>query len=215
MTENIRINEILDCVYCKRRWYLHNIELSSNDNYYIIDGKEKHKDVDKNTCVFKPNGFDITNVAVYNPDMNLYGICDMIHCEYDEYGVITPYSNKPVVIKPIEYKHGKLRNCLEYKAQCVAQAMCLEYMFNCQIQNCQIYFIDDKSYMDIQIDESLRQTVISAIEFIKTYCNQHIDFKYSRKCKNCSMYDICSPRELNIQDYMRYVWSGDGYEENR
>ena len=131
--------------------------------------------------------------------MNLTGICDSIVFSYGENGVLVP-------LFAMEVKHGKVRDCNEYKAQLTAQVMCLEEMYGCTIRNSYLYYFDDNSIVNVEINNSVRKLVTDAVSYIREYDGIVIPAKYGRKCNGCSMYDICNPRETNISDYIRKLW---------
>lgn len=207
---SIPISAILDCVYCKRRWYLRNAERNiSSENEYMTIGTIQHEYVSKCHSEVINGVFTITNVLVYSELYNMIGLCDTIELFRDSDGVKTPYCDYRVNIVPVEYKHGKVRMCNEYMSQVAAQAMCLEEMYRCRIDRGCIYFVDANERFTVEIDDKLRKTVTDAVDFIKGYDFELIKPSYSRKCRGCSMFDICDPREINIHDYLNILWDGD------
>lgn len=131
--------------------------------------------------------------------MNLTGICDAVVFTYNENNMLIP-------LFVMEVKHGKVRDCNEYKAQLAAQVMCLEEMYSCVIHNSYLHYFDDNSIVNVEIDDSVRKLVTDAVSYIREYDGAIISAKYGRKCKGCSMYDICNPRETNIADYIEKLW---------
>lgn len=205
----ICVSEILDIVYCKRRWYLRSIEKQSGENNYITEGRILHSDVDVSSVRKDGDTVLVTNAVVYSNVHNLYGYCDLIQFEPLYNGVSVPYCDYKVEIIPVEYKHGKVRNCNEYNAQVVAYAMCLEEMYGCKINKGLIYFAEEDSYVSVDMTDFLRKVVENSVEFVKNYDNSVIKAFYSRKCRGCSMLDTCRPKELNISDYIEFLWKGD------
>ena len=202
-------SSILDYTYCPRRWYLHTLECQNScSNIYLTEGSIEHENVDISTSKFFDNTLTLTNMTIYDDIHNLYGVCDMVEMTLDENGVMTNYLDKPVTIYPIEYKHGKIRDCIEYKAQLIAQILCLEYMFNCQINYGYIYFVDSDERVRVDATEKLRDFVISVINELTILQNSTdvIKPKYSKKCQNCSVVDICNPRNTQIESYIKDMW---------
>lgn len=198
--ETILLSSILDVVYCKRRWYLHTIEQQNcSDNVFLTLGKQAHEKVDENNTFYCHNCMVYTNFRVYSEAMHLTGICDSVVFAYDENGVSIP-------LFAMEVKHGKVRDCNEYKAQLAAQVMCLEEMYGCVIRNSYLYYFDDNSIVNVEINDAVRKLVIDAVSYIREYDGVVISAKHGRKCKGCSMYDICNPRETNISDYISKLW---------
>lgn len=199
---------ILDCVYCKRRYYLRSIERNNaSQNVYMELGKEGHEIVDIPSAKFVNGVFTMTSVQCYLEKYNLYGICDMVEFPEIYGGIIMDYVDYPVAVVPVEFKHGKTRFCNEYIAQLVTYAMCLESIYNCHIDYGYIYYIDSDKRVKVDISETYRRLVTNAIYFITNYDGSLIKPKYSRKCKDCSMFDTCRPRETNIKDYVKELWN--------
>ena len=205
--KSITLSSILDCVYCKRRYYLRDIEQQQNmSNIYLELGKQQHNNVDKCTSGFVGDIFTMTNVSVYSERYHLIGICDMIEFVESYDGIKVTYLDYPVDIVPVEFKHGKTRHCNEYIAQVVAQAICLEEMYDCKIKYGYIYYVDSNERFRVDITNNYRNMVMDVITFINNYDSSLIKPVYSRKCKGCSMFDICSPRETNVSDYVNELW---------
>lgn len=70
--------------------------------------------------------------------------------------IIIREANEPVLLRPVEYKHGKLRNEREYEIQLCAQAMCLEEMYHCpRIEAGDIFYISSHRRKEITLDKTL------------------------------------------------------------
>lgn len=197
---------MLDYEYCPRRWYLHFIEYQNEENVLIVECKIEHEPVDKCSSFVKNGILTLTNFSVWNNFYDIYGICDCVEFVPDNNGIITEYSKSPVKIYPVEYKHGKVRDCNEYKIQLTAQAICLEEMFNCEIDVGYIFFPKENSRFEVKIDYKLRNRAIEIISQINSYNGELIKPQYNRKCQGCSLYEICNPREYNIQNYLNLLW---------
>lgn len=202
-------SEILDFTYCKRRWYLHRIENESNDKHILlVQGSIDHEDVDEFHKIIRGDVISITGMKVYNSDLNLYGVCDTVEIRLNECGCYIQKVNHNADIVSIERKHGKIRDCLEYKAELTAQVLCLEKMFDCDIEYSFIHYVESDEFVRVDINDELRNHVFKMIDDINSYYASPyiIKPKYSRKCKGCSMHDICSPRETNIDEYLKLLW---------
>ena len=204
--KKITPGSILDCVYCKRRYYLRSIEQREHTNVYMELGKEEHESVDKSSITYNDGKYIVTNMAVYSSKYELYGICDEVIFEESDDGVDVDMLNIRAMIYPVEFKHGKVRHCNEYISQVVAQALCLEEMFHCSIKKGCIYFVDADEYFDFDISEPYRKIVYDAIEFIIKYNGYPIKPQYSRRCKGCALFDVCAPKKLAIENYMKELW---------
>lgn len=209
MESYITANEILDYTYCKRRWYLHSIEKQNNkQDILLTEGAIIHDKLTNNNMIHLTNKIIIDNYHMYNKNLKIYGICDKIELEESPFGINISLWDKPVLIKLIEIKHGKKRDCLEYKLQLMAYVVCFEYMFNCSLKSALIYFFEDDSYQEVECSEQLRHQLLTTINEINIE-KENIKspkFKYQKRCLSCSMLDICRPRELKIQNYLSDLW---------
>lgn len=206
---SINISSILDAVYCKRRWYLHNIENLSAENAFMTEGKIDHEKIDT-PSVYIDNGIvTAPNMQVYSNKLSLYGFCDLVRFEPDMNGINVPYCDYKVEPVPVEYKHGTVRICNEYIAQVTAYAMCLEEMYNCRVSREEIYFTKAHDTLKVDITDKHRELVLDAVNYIKNYDLISVLPQYSRKCRGCAMFDICSPRENNIAAYMQNLWDNE------
>lgn len=204
--KEITLSSILDCVYCKRRYYLRNVEHQENINVYIELGKEEHEEVDKSSIKYDSGKYIVTNMAVYSDKYNMYGICDEVIFEESFDEAYIEFLGINADLYPVEFKHGKVRHCNEYIAQVVAQAICLEEMYQCNIKKGSIYFVDANEYYDFDISEALRGMVYEAIDYIQNYNGLPVKPTYSKKCRGCAMYDVCAPKQQNIQEYIEGLW---------
>lgn len=206
--DSIPISSISEFVYCKRRWYLRNVEKLSADNALIIEGKIQHEDVHTPKIMDDGEKIIVNNLQVYYHEYNLYGFCDEVEFIYKSDGIKIPYCDYPCIPIPVEYKHGRVRESKEYESQVVAQALCLENMFGCKIDHGFIYYIEDKTRKEVLINKTNRRDVMEALSLIREYGGYLIKPEYSKKCKVCAMKDICQPKKHNIEDYIGMLWEG-------
>lgn len=207
--ESIALSRLAECVYCHRLWYLKSLERLSNDNVFIIDGRIEHEEVHSDYIYADNDRVSVTNLLVYSNNLSLMGVCDLVEFESDFNGVRVPYCDYRVKVSPVEYKRGKIRKANDQIAQVTAQAMCLEEMYDCRIDTGYIYYTESGERLEIDISRTYRDVVSRTIDFIKHYNYEYIKPAYSRKCRGCSMFEICSPRELNIDAYLNVLWKGD------
>lgn len=206
--ESISISSVSEFVYCKRRWYLRNVENLSADNFLIVEGKLQHEEIHTPKIIDDGEKIIVNNLQVYHPEYNLYGFCDQVEFIYKSDGINTPYCDYPCLPVPVEYKHGKMRESKAYEAQVITQALCLERMFGCKIGYGYVYYIADKARKEVLINKSSKEDVVAALSLIRNYNGEPIKPEYSRKCNGCAMKDICQPKKYNIENYMEILWEG-------
>lgn len=193
-------------MFCKRRYYLRQIEGLQDINVYMELGKQQHEDVDISSFSMENETYKMTNVTVFSHQYHLQGVCDVVEFIQDNDGVDIDFLNDRVQIRPVEYKHGAYKTSNEYIAQVVAQALCLEEMYGCVIHQGCIYYVDDNRRFEFEITDTYRKLTLEAIAFVQQYDGQVISPYYHRKCKGCALYEICSPRALQISEYIANLW---------
>lgn len=201
--ELISISLLSHYYFCKRRTGFLILEDRWQDNEYTSEGTIQHEIVHSGGKEKRGRKVIERQFYVQSKNLGINGFCDYIEFFYDE-------SNKLTEIYPIEYKHGEVRDNLEYQIQLTAQTMCLEETFNLSIKEGAIFYINSHRRFEVNIDENLRNLTLEGIKGIKDIIqNQKIPLgNYSKKCKKCSLYDECMPKlNKDISSYMQKIIS--------
>ena len=208
-SETIILSSILDVVYCKRRWYLHMVEQQTDNgtNIALELGRQCHEQVDENAIIRFDDYVILTNFQVYSEQLGLVGLCDEVVFIRDNDGFSVPFVDYKVRVVTVELKHRKTYETNERKAQLCSQVLCLEEMYGCHIDSSYIKYFESDEIVEISMDTWLRRLTLDAIDFVKNYDGCVILPKYGRKCCGCSMFDACRPRETNVLDYVKDLWS--------
>jgi CRISPR-associated exonuclease Cas4 len=203
-TEQILISWIDEYAYCPRRFYLKVLEKQEGSNIFMVQGTLEHKNVDNSRVEKRKDCISTYALEVHSETMNLYGKCDAVEFHVSPAGVFIPFLDKTCFIIPVEFKHGRIRNEKEYNLQLTAQALCLEEMYGCHIDKGYIYYVDSKSRYEVDFDDDIRDKVQNIILNINKLLMKPrlIEPKYKKRCRNCSVYDICNPRETIVSKYM-------------
>lgn len=198
---------LLDLAYCERRFYLKTIEKQNNINDRMMDGLIAHKTVDKYKIEKRGNLTKVFSLNIYNQKYSIYGIADLVEFYNDFDGVFVNFLNGNFNIIPIEYKVGKKKIIEAEQIQLTSQVICLEEMYNCKINNGIIYYVKSKDRVEIEINDRLRDKTIMLIDKAKDIIKQkkYVQPKYLKRCNNCSMYDICNPKNILIKQYMEKI----------
>lgn len=208
-TDNyITISSISEYVYCKRRFYLRYIENVNEENEYMVEGTIEHNKVHNNIIEKRDKFIKVTNLNIFSKKYEVIGKCDMVELTKSKNGVKIPFLPDNYEIYPIEYKHGKIRNEIEYNMQLCAQVLCLEEMYNTNIEKADIYYTSSNKRITIEINEELRENTIRTIQNIKELISnkQIVKPKYLKRCNKCSVVEICNPRKIIISNYMKNLW---------
>ena len=107
---------------------------------------------------------------------------------------------------PIEYKRGKPKKDLSDILQLCAQAICLEEMLCCDITEGYLYYDEIHRREKVEITADLRQEVFKIFAEMNNYFQRGYTPKaqYDKKCKNCSMKNLCLPKISKIKSVPTY-----------
>ncbi len=150
----------------------------------------------------------VTGLHVRSEKYNLYGICDCVEFQVDQDGVKIPFLGENCKVCPVEYKHGRARNEREYNVQLAAQAICLEEMYGATIPRGYIYYTSVRQRHEVIIDDSLREYTVKVINDLTNFISEGRPAiaVYKKRCHRCSIYDICSPKNVMVSKYMKGLW---------
>lgn len=207
--EYIQLSGIQHFVFCKRQWALIHIESQWSENFLTADGRIMHENAHSGIHVEKRKNLVITrSMRISSANLGISGECDIVEFEKSENGIyIDKYQGKFSII-PIEYKRGKpkMNNC--DIMQLVAQAICLEDMFCCEITKGYIYYGETRKREEILITNELKNEAKNILkemhELLKRGHTPKV--KPSKSCKSCSMKDLCLPhlqRKKNASSYIK------------
>lgn len=163
--EYLLISGIQHYEFCPRQWALIHIEQQWEENQKTIQGQEVHKKVDQPEIKEKRKGF-ITSRAmpVHSHQLQVTGVCDVVEFSLDNQGVeLNNYEGK-YKVSPVEYKRGSPKTNEVDILQLVAQAICLEEMLVCSIEEGYIYYNETKHRIKIEISQELRSRVKKIVE---------------------------------------------------
>ena len=194
-TEYLPLSYLSQLGYCPRRVGLllnERIWLESSDT---AKGRKEHESVHTQRIERRGSQIKLFEYAVFSDTLGVCGKCDLIEAQEAPSGCQIPPVNFPVLLYPVEYKHGKLRDELEYKIQLCAQAMCLEEMYHTTIPEGAIFYLSSHRRQAVRLDESLRRLVQeTAQELHRIRDTLTIPVAIgSEKCKRCSLREYCMP----------------------
>lgn len=211
MEKYLIISSISEFIYCRRRFYLESIEQNFEDNLFTIEGSIEHLKAHSKNIEKRNNIIKVSNMTLFSKSYSLYGKSDIIEFTKNKNGIYIDFLNDYFDIYPIEYKHGTKRNMECYNMQLCAQILCLEEMFNTKITKGSIYYTSSNKHFIVEINNDLREKTIKTIKEMNEIINNQILIKpeYKKRCKNCAMINICNPKKLIINDYLKDLWKGE------
>lgn len=204
--EYIPLSYIAQYLYCARRAGLILLEQQWDDNIHTVEGALQHEHVHVGSQEIRGDIIRLTRLPVISERLGLSGICDSVELIADIKGIkINGFKGKLRVV-PVEHKHGVRRDELEYEAQICSQAICLEEMWGCIIDEGFIFYASERRRKKIVFTEDLRSRTEEAARHLHVMLSQRLTPKAikTRRCKGCSLREKCIP-ELN-RNLTPYIW---------
>lgn len=194
------ISGIQHFVFCRRQWALIHVEQQWEENYFTVDGELKHERTDQHIYEKRKNIITIRAMPIKSQILGITGKCDVVEFikSRDQNAVYIPRYNDDYVIRPIEYKRGKPKEGNSDILQLFAQAYCLEEMLATRIEKGYIFYFETRRREEVYFSQEHRQQLFEIVEEMHSYmdCGYTPKVKTGKKCKTCSLRDICLP-ELN------------------
>lgn len=190
------LSQLTHAGYCLRRAALVMNEQIWNESSDTAKGKLEHKNVHDRRIVRRGTELELYEYDVISHNLEMTGKCDCIEATFDREGCMVPFCDFPVRLRPVEFKHGKVRDEEEYNIQLCAQAMCLEEMYQTSIEEGDIFYVSSHRRYVVQFTDELRQKTAELIEKLKTIQTEYRLplAHYGAKCKKCSLKEICMPK---------------------
>lgn len=176
--------------FCERQWGLIHIENQWVENVRTVEGKNLHQKADDPYFTETRGDVKIVrSVPLMSKTLGLYGVADVIELQK------VPEDHSGVRYSIVEYKRGKPKPDDRDEVQLCAQAICLEEMLAITLDYGYLYYGETKHRHRVEFNGPLRTRVRDLSErmhnlFAKGETPPPVKDK---RCKNCSLADICVP----------------------
>ena len=204
----LMLSGIQHFAFCRRQWALIHIEQQWAENYHTVDGELMHQRAHDGLSYEKRKGTVISRgMPIHSRGMGISGVCDIVEFHEAEDGVPIAKFGGTYHVFPIEYKRGKPKEHDADILQLVAQAMCLEEMLECHIEQGAIYYGQTKRRQEVMITESYRETVRRMTEEMHQYFDRGYtpNVKKTRACSLCSLKELCLPSLERTMKVGKYI----------
>lgn len=194
--EYLPLSWLSQATYCLRRAALLLNERLWMENADTAKGRDEHRRAHERRIERRGDQLKLFEYDVYSEQLRIWGKCDCVEAQRCEPGCRIPAADFPVCLYPVEYKHGSVREELEYNIQLCAQAMCLEEMYHTHIPSGAIFFITAHRRLEVAFTSELRaktKTAANALWEIRRTLKVPAA-EYGRKCQRCSLKDLCMPK---------------------
>ncbi len=189
-------------LFCKRQFALVHIEQAWQENFFTAQGRNLHERVDK---LGERIGKDFKmeySVPLRSYTLGLVGKADVVEFHKNEQG------NKRLWIPyPVEYKRGRPKEKDWDRVQLCAQALCLEEQLEVVVREGAIFYGKTRRREKVIFDEVLREkTKAAATDVHNMIVEGSIpSANYTKKCRSCSLFDICMPKLSNLISVKKYL----------
>jgi len=207
--EYLHLAGIQHFLFCRRQWALIHIEQQWQENVLTAEGNILHEKAHDGYSSEKRKNILITRgMPIRSAELGISGVCDIVEFHLDEQGVPIHGREGKYKIYPVEYKRGKPKADDVDELQVVAQAMCLEEMFCCEIDKAWLYYGEIRRRTEININEEMKEKCRNVFqEMHQIYTRNYTPkVKTGKHCKSCSLKEICLPELENrkkVSDYVR------------
>lgn len=163
--ELLPISGLQHLAFCERQWALIHVEQQWRENQRTAEGRIVHERVhDPSYKPHKPGWKVVRSMQLQSLRLGLFGEADVVEFfirkTSQEPGDVGELSSP----RPVEYKRGKSKKGDYDRIQLCAQAMCLEEMMNCHIDEGDLYYAETRRREVVRLDDELRSVVTKLSE---------------------------------------------------
>ena len=195
--EFLMISGIQHFIFCRRQWALIHVEQLWNDNLRTVEGEIIHEKChDESFVETRKDLLTCRGMRIFSKRLNVSGQTDVVEFKRSKNGVNLFGHEGLWQPCPIEYKRGKPKEDLSDILQLCTQVICLEEMLFCDIAEGYLFYHEVHRREKVIVTKELRQQVFAIFEEMNSYYSRGYTpkAKYSKKCRNCSLKDLCLPK---------------------
>lgn len=192
----VSLSALQHYAFCPRQCALIHNEQAWAENYLTAQGRSLHERVDSGEPETRKGVRFERSVHVSAQRLGISGIIDMV--EHD----LASGS-----LKPVEYKRGKPKPEPFDEIQLCAQALCLEEMTGQAIAEGALWYMQTRHRVPVVFSDGLRAQTLAVIAQVRELLTsgQTPPPVYGKRCKACSLVEICQPKLLEKDKSERYV----------
>ena len=205
----LMLSGIQHFAFCRRQWALIHMEQQWDENLRTVEGNLFHKKAhDGHSSEKRKNIIISRGMPVFSREMGVSGICDIVEFHRDDMrGIALQGLAGNYLVCPVEYKKGEPKENDADALQLTAQAMCLEEMLSCSIDNGYLDYGEIRRRIEVVLDEKLRQQVRDSFEEMHQYFRRKHTPKVKRTkaCNACSLKHVCVPQLMKNRSVKQYI----------
>lgn len=187
----ISLSALQHYLYCPRQCALIHVERLWAENRHTAEGRLLHDRADTPQIESRHGVRTITAMPLSSADLGIAGVADVV-----EFSAVNG-SEHPF---PVEYKRGRPKAHRADEVQLCAQALCLEAMFGCRVEEGALFYGQTRRRRSVVFDHELRRLTLETIEatreMIRTGYTPTASY-LAKRCDACSLIDLCQPKLLD------------------
>ena len=204
----LQLSGLQHFAFCRRQWALIHIEDQWAENFRTVDGSLMHENAhDQGFRESRGDVLIVRCLAVHSAQLGISGQCDVVEFHQDPDGISLQGREGTWRPYPIEYKRGKPKDGPADALQLCAQAMCLEEMLCCAIQEGAIYYGETRHRTVVPLTQDLRSQVRDSLVEMHDLYQKHYTpkVKPTKACNACSLKDLCLPKLMRVKKVADYL----------
>ena len=182
--------------YCLRQWALIHVEQQWQENLHTAEGQVFHRRAhDEEQTEVRGDTIIVRGMRVQSERLGISGICDVVEFTRSPDGIALAGREGRYQVHPVEYKKGAPKEHQADELQLCAQAMCLEEMLLCRIDEGSLFYGEPRRRTRVTFSPELRAQAEQMLgEMHQMDERGHTPrVKRHKGCSACSLKEICLP----------------------
>lgn len=194
--------------FCRRQWALIHVEQQWAQNVHTAEGDVFHRRAhDAQQTESRGDMLIVRGLRIQSQTLGLSGVCDVVEFHRSQQGVTLAGRDGRWRVYPVEYKKGAPKENDADELQLCAQAICLEEMLLCSIEEGSLFYGEPRRRTRVALTSELRARVYAMCEEMHQYYARGYtpNVKAHKGCSACSLREIClpkMPRAGTVRDYL-------------
>ena len=182
--------------YCRRQWALIHVEQQWQENLHTAEGQVFHRRAhDEEQTEVRGDTIIVRGMRVQSERLGISGICDVVEFTRSPDGIALAGREGRYQVHPVEYQKGAPKEHQADELQLCAQAMCLEEMLLCRIDEGSLFYGEPRRRTRVTFSPELRAQAEQMLgEMHQLDERGHTPrVKRHKGCSACSLKEICLP----------------------
>ncbi|PJK02509.1 CRISPR-associated protein Cas4 [Lysobacteraceae bacterium NML75-0749] len=193
---SIPLSALQHYAFCPRQCALIHNEQAWAENFLTAQGRALHERVDGGEPETRKGVRFERSVHVSAEKLGVHGVLDMVERDM-----------QTGRLKPVEYKRGKPKPEPFDEIQLCAQALCLEEMTGQTVAEGALWYGQTRHRVPVMFSDGLRAETLHTIAQVRELLESGITPppEYGKRCKACSLVEICQPKLMERDRSVGYV----------